>query len=99
MGVGGEEANSLARVYNWGGLGESGDEEEDEDEEDEEGKEADGAGDGGMEEDDVIEIDGGDGGEDNEGMGVVAKAGEGTTGKEALPIEDVLRFLSTGRQS
>lgn len=94
----GPEANRLARGYRWGVGGEGEDEDEEmgegeseEEEEDEEGSEEDEEG-GAMEGKMVTR--GGEGAD-----GVVVKDEEGgEEGKDPLALEEVLRFMTTGRR-
>lgn len=92
----GPEANRLARGYRWG-VGELGDVEEEEEEEEEEEDEEDE--DEADEEDDVMEVSPPVAAGAGERVGVVGKAIRGSEEvKKPVPLDDILRFMTTGRQ-
>ena len=98
----GPEANRLARGYRWGvgGLGEEGEEgEEEEEEEEDDGDEDEDEGE--EEDEDVMEVSapGAAGAGDRIGVvGIEKVIGVVEEVKEPLPLEDILRFMTTGRQ-
>lgn len=95
----GPEANRAARGYRWGvgALGEEGEEGEEDEEDEEEEEDEDEAEE--EEEDDVMEVSAPVAAGAEERPGVAEKGiGVAEEVKEPLPLEDILRFMTTGRK-